>query len=98
MRLLVVEDEAHLAEGLKRGLEAEGFAVDVAGNGTSDLPGVSPTTASGTGAPSVGKAHSCATLPCGTPSGRSSLSVSCRPCRSDPASSTGCCASVSTPT
>ena len=37
MRLLVVEDEAHLAEGLKRGLEAEGFAVDVAGNGTDGL-------------------------------------------------------------
>jgi two-component system OmpR family response regulator len=37
MRLLVVEDEARLAEGLKRGLEAEGFAVDVAGNGTDGL-------------------------------------------------------------
>ncbi|MBS1846711.1 MAG: response regulator transcription factor [Actinobacteria bacterium] len=29
MRVLVVEDEVHLAEGLRRGLEAEGFAVDV---------------------------------------------------------------------
>jgi len=37
MRLLVVEDEARLAEGLKRGLEAEGFAVDVAANGTDGL-------------------------------------------------------------
>lgn len=37
MRLLVVEDEARLAEGLKRGLEAEGFAVDVAATGTDGL-------------------------------------------------------------
>ena len=29
MRVLVVEDEKRLAAGLKRGLEAEGFAVDV---------------------------------------------------------------------
>jgi len=28
MRILIVEDEAKLAEGLKRGLEAKGFAVD----------------------------------------------------------------------
>jgi DNA-binding response OmpR family regulator len=31
-RLLVVEDEAHLAAGLKLNLELEGYAVDVAGN------------------------------------------------------------------
>ena len=37
VRLLVVEDEARLAEGLKRGLEAEGFAVDVASNGVDGL-------------------------------------------------------------
>ncbi|GGI46030.1 DNA-binding response OmpR family regulator [Agromyces flavus] len=37
MRLLVVEDETRLAEGLKRGLEAEGFAVDVAADGTDGL-------------------------------------------------------------
>ena len=37
MRLLVVEDEARLAEGLRRGLEAEGFAVDVAATGTDGL-------------------------------------------------------------
>jgi DNA-binding response OmpR family regulator len=37
MRLLVVEDEIRLAEGLKRGLEAEGFAVDVAHSGTDGL-------------------------------------------------------------
>ena len=37
MRLLVVEDGVRLAEGLKRGLEAEGFAVDVALNGTDGL-------------------------------------------------------------
>jgi DNA-binding response OmpR family regulator len=37
MRLLVVEDEARLAEGLKRGLEAEGFAVDLAADGIDGL-------------------------------------------------------------
>lgn len=37
MRLLVVEDGVRLADGLKRGLEAEGFAVDVALNGTDGL-------------------------------------------------------------
>ena len=37
MRLLVVEDEKGLAGGLKRGLEAEGFAVDVAFDGTDGL-------------------------------------------------------------
>ena len=35
--MLVVEDEKRLAEGLKRGLEAEGFAVDVASTGTDGL-------------------------------------------------------------
>ena len=33
MRVLVVEDEIRQAAALKRGLEAEGFAVDVAANG-----------------------------------------------------------------
>jgi DNA-binding response OmpR family regulator len=33
MRLLVVEDEVRLAQALKRGLEAEGFEVDVAHDG-----------------------------------------------------------------
>ena len=37
MRVLVVEDEKGLAAGLKRGLEAEGFAVDVAIDGTDGL-------------------------------------------------------------
>jgi len=37
MRVLVVEDEARLAEGLRRGFEAEGFAVDLAANGTDGL-------------------------------------------------------------
>lgn len=32
-RILVVEDEAHLAEGLKFNLEAEGYVVDVADDG-----------------------------------------------------------------
>jgi DNA-binding response OmpR family regulator len=37
MRVLVVEDEAVLAEGLRRGLEAEGFATDVAASGVDGL-------------------------------------------------------------
>jgi two-component system OmpR family response regulator len=37
MRILVVDDEPRLADGLRRGLEAEGFAVDVAGNGVDGL-------------------------------------------------------------
>jgi len=37
MRVLVVEDEAVLAEGVRRGLEAEGFATDVAANGVDGL-------------------------------------------------------------
>jgi DNA-binding response OmpR family regulator len=37
VRVLVVEDEVGLASGLKRGLEAEGYAIDVALNGTDGL-------------------------------------------------------------
>jgi two-component system, OmpR family, response regulator len=37
VRVLVVEDEKRLAAGLKKGLQAEGFAVDVALNGTDGL-------------------------------------------------------------
>lgn len=37
MRALVVEDEKRLAAGLRSGLEAEGFAVDVALTGTDGL-------------------------------------------------------------
>jgi len=37
MRVLVVEDEAPLAAGLRDGLEAEGFAVDVASDGLDGL-------------------------------------------------------------
>ena len=37
MRVLVVEDEKRLAAGLKKGLEAEGFATDVALTGTDGL-------------------------------------------------------------
>lgn len=37
MRILVVEDEIRLAAYLKRGLESEGFAVDVALTGTDGL-------------------------------------------------------------
>jgi DNA-binding response OmpR family regulator len=37
MRVLVVEDEVRLAEALRTGLSAEGFAVDLAHNGTDGL-------------------------------------------------------------
>lgn len=37
VRLLVVEDEARLAAALQRGLHAEGFVVDVAGDGLTGL-------------------------------------------------------------
>jgi two-component system, OmpR family, response regulator len=37
VRVLVIEDEKRLATGLKKGLEAEGFATDVALNGTDGL-------------------------------------------------------------
>ncbi|TLM98685.1 MAG: response regulator transcription factor [Actinobacteria bacterium] len=37
MRVLIVEDEVRLAAHVKRGLEAEGFAVDVARTGTDGL-------------------------------------------------------------
>jgi two-component system, OmpR family, response regulator len=37
MRVLVVEDEKRLAAGLKKGLEAEGFATDIALTGTDGL-------------------------------------------------------------
>ena len=37
MRLLVVEDEARLASALRRGLMAEGFAVDLAADGQEGL-------------------------------------------------------------
>jgi len=37
VRILVVEDDGALAEGLRRGLEAEGFATDVADNGVDGL-------------------------------------------------------------
>ena len=36
-RVLVVEDEAHLAEGLRFNLEAEGHSVQVAGDGESAI-------------------------------------------------------------
>jgi two-component system, OmpR family, response regulator len=37
MRVLVVEDEPRLAVGLRNGLEAEGFAVDIAADGVEGL-------------------------------------------------------------
>ena len=36
-RVLIVEDEAHLAKGLQFNLEAEGLAVEVTGDGESAL-------------------------------------------------------------
>lgn len=36
-RVLVVEDESHLADGLRFNLEAEGYAVDVVGEGESAI-------------------------------------------------------------
>src|SRR5262249_12984007 len=36
-RILVVEDEAHIAQGLRFNLEAEGYAVEVLGNGEAAL-------------------------------------------------------------
>ena len=47
VRLLVVEDEARLAAALQRGLQAEGFAVDVAADGPTG-PGGWPGTAATT--------------------------------------------------
>ncbi|MBI5160563.1 MAG: response regulator transcription factor [Micrococcales bacterium] len=37
MRVLLVEDEPRLADAMRRGLQAEGFAVDVAGDGVDGL-------------------------------------------------------------
>ncbi|MGH9004044.1 MAG: response regulator transcription factor, partial [Acidimicrobiia bacterium] len=37
MRVLIVEDEVRLADALRRGLEAEGFVVDVAADGEEGL-------------------------------------------------------------
>lgn len=37
MRILVVEDELDIADALRHGLEAEGYAIDVASNGDDAL-------------------------------------------------------------
>ncbi|MFJ4046548.1 response regulator transcription factor [Microbacterium sp. NPDC089987] len=37
MRILLVDDEVRLADGIRRGLEAEGMVVDVANNGVDGL-------------------------------------------------------------
>ncbi|MEA2973045.1 MAG: hypothetical protein QOG82_1503 [Actinomycetota bacterium] len=37
MRILLIEDDTHLAAALRRGLQADGFAVDVAADGTEGL-------------------------------------------------------------
>ena len=48
MRVLVVDDEVRLADALKVGLEAEGFSVDVAYDGTAgySMAHTEPTTPS----------------------------------------------------
>ncbi|MEA2901532.1 MAG: hypothetical protein QOH36_1419 [Actinomycetota bacterium] len=37
MRILLIEDDTHLAAALRRGLQADGFAVDIAADGTEGL-------------------------------------------------------------
>ncbi len=37
MKILIVEDEVHIAEGIRFNLEAEGYAVEVAGDGSRAL-------------------------------------------------------------
>jgi DNA-binding response OmpR family regulator len=44
VRILVVEDEARLANMLRRGLEEEGLAVDVVGHGTEAVEAASATS------------------------------------------------------
>ena len=43
-RVLIVEDEAHLAQGLRFNLEAEGHSVEVVGDGESALDLSDPTS------------------------------------------------------
>jgi DNA-binding response OmpR family regulator len=45
MRLLVVEDESRLALLLKRGLEEQGYVVDVTGDGEEGRCGLPPSRA-----------------------------------------------------
>ena len=40
-RILIVEDEAHLAQGLRFNLEAEGYATEIAESGEDALTSVS---------------------------------------------------------
>ncbi|HVF15145.1 MAG TPA: response regulator, partial [Acidimicrobiales bacterium] len=37
MRILMIEDDRHLAASVRRGLRADGFAVDIAGDGPEGL-------------------------------------------------------------
>ena len=37
LRVLIVDDEAHLAEGIRENLEAEGYAAEVAHDGREGL-------------------------------------------------------------
>ncbi len=47
-RILIVEDEAHIAEGLQFNLEAEGYDVEVAGDGREAVEQLAATTATST--------------------------------------------------
>ena len=44
MRVLVVEDEPHMAELIRKGLSREGFAVDVAADGEECMGMATATT------------------------------------------------------
>ncbi len=52
MRILMVEDDEHVAAAVKRGLEAEGYAVDVALDGTDGNAAITGATALARTAPS----------------------------------------------
>ena len=42
-RILVVDDEAHLAAGIRENLEAEGYRADVAHDGTAGSSACAPS-------------------------------------------------------
>jgi DNA-binding response OmpR family regulator len=45
-RILVVEDEQHLAEGISENLQQEGYAVEIVGDGESALSSAGAQAAS----------------------------------------------------
>ena len=52
-RVLVVEDEVHLAQGLRFNLEAEGYAAEVVGDGLSEVEGIAQRSAADEGVTAV---------------------------------------------